>query len=279
MATNEQLKEATCTVCPRHCKLTQGQRGVCGARIADGGRVVSENYGKLTAVALDPIEKKPLSRFHPGSLILSAGSYGCNMTCPFCQNHNISQERPKHYKEVSPEQLVEEALTFRDRGNIGIAFTYNEPGVGYEFVRDTAKLAKKQGLKTVMVTNAYLSEQTIQEVLPHIDAFNVDLKAFNEEAYKKLGGDLNVVKRNLATIAKSAHLEVTTLVVPGLSDSEKEMEAEAAWLARLSPDIVLHISRFFPQWKTEGEPTSLETMQRLSRIAQHYLQYVLLGNV
>ena len=184
-----------CGVCFRHCDIPDGKLGFCGGRISTNGRVEAFNYGRITSLALDPIEKKPLARFFPGSMILSAGSFGCNLRCPFCQNHDISwSEQAKRYAEiaetVTPEELVSLALGTRGRGNIGIAFTYNEPLVGYEFVRDTACLAKAKGLKNVMVTNGTAETAVLEELRPYIDAMNIDLKGFTDRYYGKvLGGD------------------------------------------------------------------------------------------
>ena len=178
---------ATCGVCFRHCTIPEGQLGFCGGRTARDGRVEAYNYGRITSLALDPIEKKPFKRFFPGSLILSVGSFGCNLRCPFCQNHEISwseQARAlaKTAETVSPEELVDLALRTRSQGNIGIAFTYNEPLIGYEFVRNTARLAKAEGLKNVMVTNGTAELAVLEELSPYIDAMNIDLKGFTDGA-------------------------------------------------------------------------------------------------
>ncbi len=268
-----------CPVCPRHCALQDGQRGFCRARKAQGGRVVCENYGRVTALALDPIEKKPLHFFYPGSSVLSVGSYGCNLCCPFCQNHDIAQQADGTLaEETTPEALVEMALKLRVRGNIGLAFTYNEPVVGYEFVRDTARLAKRQGLVNVMVTNGYICAGPLAELLENVDAWNIDLKCFTEEGYQSLGGALAPVQESIRAVATAAHLEVTTLVVPGLSDSAEDMEREAAWLASISPEIPLHLSRYFPRWQAVEAATERQVLENLQKIAQKYLRHVLLGN-
>ena len=190
---------AECGVCFRHCRIEEGKLGFCGGRICRDGRVEAYNYGRITSLALDPIEKKPLARFFPGSRILSVGSFGCNLRCPFCQNHEISwSEQAKRYarsaESLRPEDLVELALETRPRGNIGIAFTYNEPLIGYEFVRDTAKLANANGLRNVMVTNGTAELTVLEELVPYIDAMNIDLKGFGGRYYGKvLGGDLRQV--------------------------------------------------------------------------------------
>ena len=184
-----------CGVCFRHCRLEEGSLGFCGARIAKNGKTECCNYGRITGLALDPIEKKPLARFYPGTWILSAGSFGCNLRCPFCQNYGISwSEEAKRHAEtaetLSPRELADLADRMKTRGNIGLAFTYNEPLIGYEYVRDTAKLAKDRGLKTAMVTNGTAEKVVLDELAPLIDAMNVDLKGFTDRYYEKvLGGN------------------------------------------------------------------------------------------
>lgn len=271
-----------CEICPHHCKLEEGQLGLCRGRINRKGQVVSENYGKLTAFALDPIEKKPLYHFHPGSRILSIGSYGCNLNCPFCQNCDISMAGGKEieYQKVTCEELVEKALQLKSRGNIGIAYTYNEPLIGYEFVRDCAKKMKSAGLKNVVVTNGYINKEALTELLPLIDAFNIDLKGFTEEYYHKLWGDLATVKQSIELAAAESHVEITTLIVPGENDSEEEMEALSGWLASVNPEIPLHISRFFPRFKMQDRSsTPVEQVYRLAAVARRKLKYVHEGNV
>ena len=271
-----------CTVCHHRCQLKEGQTGRCGARKNENGQSVSVNYAQITALSLDPIEKKPLYRFHPGSGILSVGSFGCNMACPFCQNHEIAEARAEEIdtRSVSPETLTETALSLKPRGNIGLAFTYNEPMIGFEYVRDAAKLAKEAGLQTVVVTNGCVSQATLEQVLPYIDAYNIDLKCFTPEGYHKLGGDLELVKAFIQTAAKTSHVEVTTLVVPGLSDSEAELRQMAQWLAAISPALPYHITRFFPHKQMlDTPPTDPALLHRMRDIAGEYLQYVYLGNV
>lgn len=270
----------TCTLCPHHCALSEGQAGLCRARKNERGKIVCANYGRVTSLALDPIEKKPFARFYPGSYILSVGSYGCNLHCPFCQNYEISMaDASAQAVELTPEALVEKALELRERGNIGLAFTYNEPLVGYEFVRDCAALAKKEELKTALVTNGMIEPEPLAELLPLIDAMNIDLKGFTENFYKYIGGDLKTVKNTIAAAAKRCHVEVTTLIIPGLNDSADEMEAETRWLAAVDPKIPLHISRFFPRYREAERPaTPVETIYALRDIASKQLKYVYTGN-
>lgn len=270
-----------CEICPHHCKIEEGHVGLCKARRNLEGKIVSDNYGKLTALALDPIEKKPLYHFHPGSKILSVGSYGCNLNCPFCQNCDISMVGNEEIEtqEVTCEELVQKAIELRSRGNIGIAYTYNEPLIGFEFIRDCAALAKEKGLKNVVVTNGYICEEPLKELLPLVDAFNIDLKCFTEEFYHKLRGDLATVKRTIALAAGSSHVEVTTLIIPGENDSEEEMEALSGWLSSISPDIPFHISRFFPRWQMQDrEATPVDKVYHLAEVARKHLHYVHEGN-
>lgn len=279
-----------CDVCFRQCKIEEGQTGYCGARTCRGGQLVSTNYGRLTSVALDSIEKKPLKMFHPGSMILSLGSYGCNLRCPFCQNSSISwSQKAFEYKDKAdfyePDEIVKTALELRARGNIGLAFTYNEPLVGYEFVRDTAKLAKEAGLQNVIVTNGTASQKVLGQLLPYIDAMNIDLKAFTDSFYRNfIGGDFQMVKDFIITAAGTCHVELTTLVIPGENDSEEEMRELSAWVASLENQtgkkIPLHITRFFPAFKlTDRAPTSINTILRLVEVAKENLEFVFPGNI
>jgi len=278
--TEHQGKETLCGLCPHQCRLKEGQTGLCGARRAEKGVVKDVAYGKITALALDPIEKKPLRRFHPGAMILSAGSFGCNMRCPFCQNYEISQEwQQRGLLELTPEQLVEEAWELMSEGNIGVAYTYNEPLINYEYIWDTGLLVHERGLVNVAVTNALLSEEPFRRLLPLLDALNIDLKGFSNEYYRWLGGDLETVKRNIGLAMRSSHVELTTLIVPGRNDSEEEMAALSAWVAGISPETPLHISRFFPRWRMEQEqPTEIKSVYRLAEIAARRLKYVYAGN-
>ena len=279
-----------CDVCFRQCKIEEGQTGFCGGRICRDGQVVAANYGRLTALALDPIEKKPLKLFYPGSMILSLGSYGCNLRCPFCQNSSISWSQKAFDFKASadyydPEEIVKTALELRSRGNIGLAFTYNEPLIGYEFVRDTAKLAKEAGLENVLVTNGTASQKVLKEILPYIDAMNIDLKAFTDHFYRNfIGGNFQMVKDFIAGAAKSCHVELTTLIIPGENDSEEEIRELSAWVAALENQtgrkIPLHITRFFPAFHlTVKEPTPVGTILRLVEVAKEKLEFVFPGNI
>lgn len=277
--------KTTCQVCMHRCTLSPGQTGLCGARKNENGKIVCANYGRITSLALDPIEKKPLKHFRPGSLILSVGSYGCNLRCPFCRNHEISMagEGDVHSPYVPPQRLADLALEWKERdgaGNIGIAYTYNEPLVGWEYVRDTARLVKENGMANVLVTNGTAAPEILEELLPLIDAMNIDLKGFRAEYYRKLGGDLDTVKTFIARAVTACHVELTTLIVPGENDSPEEMEAQARWIADLNPEIPLHITRFFPQYHMlDRKPTEIQSLRRLAETAGQYLTNVSLGNV
>ncbi len=271
-----------CPICPRQCHLNEGQTGFCRARSCINGVIVPINYGQITSIAMDPIEKKPLYHFFSGSRILSVGSFGCNLRCPFCQNYQISMAGANAvaHQYISPFELVKLALKFAREplGNLGVAFTYNEPFISYEYVRDCAILLHQQGLKTVLVTNGHINQKPLQELLPLVDAMNVDLKGFTQDYYDYVGGNLANVKQTIATAYDKCHIEVTTLVVPTKNDSTAEMAEEAAWLASLSPEIPLHISRYFPRYQSTIAMTSIEKMQELRDVAQKYLHYVHLGN-
>ena len=278
---------AQCEVCFRRCRPEEGRTGFCGARENRGGMIIPKSYGQLTAIALDPIEKKPLARFFPGSMILSVGSYGCSMACPFCQNHEIARPAdvpPTQY--VIPEELAKAAVRLKRQGNIGVAYTYNEMTTAYEYIRDTAKLIRAQGMKNVLVTNGNVRAEVLKTFLPYIDAMNVDLKCFSEKAYREvLSGDLPTVKEfiRLAAEAEHCHVELTTLIVPGMNDAEEEMREACRWIASLAGGagrkIPLHVTRFFPRFRMSGgRPTPVRTVYRLADVARETLEYVYTGN-
>ena len=276
------MSEAVCPACFRHCRVREGETGFCRARKNEGGRIVCVNYGKVTSLALDPIEKKPLARFYPGSRILSVGSFGCNMACPFCQNDAISfaDEDTVQWRYLPPDELADMARQLEPRGNIGVAYTYNEPMVGFEYVRDTARLVRDLGMKNVVVTNGAFTEETLNEVLPWIDAFNIDLKGFTQAWYSELGGDLETVKRFIIRAAQRAHVELTTLIVPGKNDGEEEMRELSRWVASVVRTIPLHVTRFFPRREYANKsPTDIALLRRLAAVAGESLETVVVGNV
>lgn len=279
-----------CNVCFRGCEIKEGQVGFCGARTCNDREIVALNYGKLTSIALDPIEKKPLRMFYPGSKVLSIGSFGCNLRCPFCQNSSISWSKEAfEYKNKAdyypPEYIVQSATELQARGNIGIAFTYNEPLIGYEFVRDVAKLSKRAGMKNVIVTNGTATNEVLECILPFIDAMNIDLKAFTSKFYRDfVAGDLQAVKDFIEKALQFCHVELTTLIIPGENDSEDEMGKLSQWVANLekqySKKIPLHITRFFPSFRLiDRQPTLVDTILRLIDIAKKNLEFVFSGNI
>ncbi|MDD3947276.1 MAG: AmmeMemoRadiSam system radical SAM enzyme [Clostridia bacterium] len=275
------MKKIVCTTCPHHCSLEEGQTGLCGARRAQNGKIVCINYGKVTSLSLDPIEKKPFKRFFPGSKILSVGSFGCNLSCPFCQNYKIVKAPHDRVVSafVSPKELIEQAVKLLPEGNIGLAYVYNEPLIGWEYVLDCAKLAKERGLVNVIVSNGYCNPAPLVSLLPYIDAANIDLKCFSNTYYKKLGGSLEPVKNTIKTLYKQCHVEVTTLIIPDENDSDQETEELSEWLASVGRDIPLHISKFYPRYHYVGRtPTPVSTVYRLAGIARKYLDTVYEGN-
>ena len=275
------MEKKICEICPKHCRLAVGEVGACRARVNDGEKITALNYGAITSIALDPIEKKPLYKFFPGSKILSVGSYGCNLNCPFCQNFEISMaDSTFPTRKILPAQLAALAAELAGQKNIGVAFTYNEPFISYEFVRDTSELLKASGLKSVLVTNGTVAPAALKKILPLIDAMNIDLKGFSQEIYSLLGGDFETVRRTIELCAQSCHVEVTTLIVPTLNDTTEDMAREAQWLAGISKNIPLHISRFFPRYKvTNLPPTPLKKIYELVDVARRHLNFVYAGNV
>jgi len=266
-----------CNLCPHRCTIAPGRHGRCGVRVNREGTLYSEIYQQVTSVALDPIEKKPLYHFHPGTSILSLGTRGCNFACQFCQNWTISQA-PAATRTFPPRAAVEAA---RREGSIGLAYTYNEPLIWFEYVEETARLAHQAGLANVLVTNGYIEPEPFDQLLPLIDAINMDLKSIRPDFYRDIcGGTLEPVLRNAATAARRTHLEVTNLIIPGHNDSDAELEELATWIAReLGPQVPTHLSAYFPRYKLQAPPTPVETLERAHAIFSRHLRYVYLGNV
>ncbi len=251
---------------------------MCRARRNVNGKNVCDNYGRLTALSMDPIEKKPLVHYYPGSYILSAGSYGCNLACPFCQNASISMvnEKSVQWHYFSPEELCDIAL--KQKNNLGIAFTYNEPLISFEYIKDCAEIMHKEGKKIVLVSNGTVSSDIMKQLMPYTDAMNIDLKG-DASFYRQLHGDYETVKNTIAYVYDKCHLEVTTLLIPGKNDTVQFVEKEAEWLAHLDQNIVLHLSRYFPRYHYDIPPTDIDKMKELQKCAKKYLNYVYLGNV
>lgn len=275
--------KVNCSLCPHNCLIADGKRGICRVRKNVNGILVTESYGQICSMNFDPIEKKPLYHFYPGSIIFSAGSLGCNLHCKFCQNWEISQtgiEEFGNLRHSTPEELISKAIN--RSGNIGIAYTYNEPTVWYEFMMETAVLAQKEGLKNVMVTNGFINPEPLESLFQVIDAFSVDLKAFNDNFYKTITASrLAPVLTALKAIRKSGrHLEITNLVITDTNDNEKEFAEMINWIeGELGRETVLHISRYFPMFKLSKEPTSHAKLKELYEIACEKLDFVYLGNL
>lgn len=276
----EKMKDKVhCFLCPHNCVIEEGNFGKCSVRTNEDGELFTINYGEITSASVDPIEKKPLYHFKPGRHIFSVGSFGCNFACGFCQNYNISQAKPRS-KFVSKEELVDTVISIED--NIGIAFTYNEPSIWYEYVYDSAKLLKETvpEKSVVLVTNGYISEEPLNKLLPYVDAMNIDLKSFNKEYYSKLcGGSLQPVLKTIELAARFCHVEITTLLVSGENDNLAEVEKISEFIRSINPEIPLHLSRYFPRYKLNNPPTDIAFMKEAEEAARKYLSNVHLGNV
>jgi len=269
-----------CLLCPQDCRIAAGRLGRCRVRQNDQGTLRTINYAQVTSAGLDPIEKKPLYHFHPGSEVLSLGTFGCNLGCLFCQNFTISQGQPPA-QQLSPEDAVRTAVEAKARGNIGLAYTYSEPIVWYEYVRDTAELARAAGLVNVLVTNGLIMPEPLEELLPLVDAMNVDIKSMSDAFYQNLCGMRSgeMARRTVAAAWGRCHVEITNLVVTAANDSDDDFRALTDWAASVSPDLPLHISRYRPMYKHTAEPTPIERMERAVAIAREQLNFVYAGNV
>ncbi|MFP4620544.1 MAG: AmmeMemoRadiSam system radical SAM enzyme [Bacteroidales bacterium] len=276
-------KTVQCILCPHNCKIKDQKRGICGVRKNAGSTLYSENYGLVTGLGFDPIEKKPLYHYHPGTNILSLGSIGCNLKCFFCQNWEISQATPddisrKHLHEV--KDIVNLAIGRED--NLGIAYTYNEPVIFYEFMLDVAKKIKEKGLKNVVVTNGFINPEPLDELMDYIDAFSIDLKGFTNEFYRKYTkSSFDPIKETLKRIRNNGNfLEVINLIIPALNDDAGEFEEMLKWMRdHLGENTVLHISRYFPSYKSTIEPTPPAKLKEFYDMASEYLNYVYVGNI
>jgi len=279
----KEKQKVQCQLCPHYCLLKNGEQGKCLVRQNVNGDLLSENYERISSVSIDPIEKKPLYHFHPGKDILSIGSVGCNLKCKFCQNYQISQTDVNHYpflKSHTSDEIVESAL--KHASNIGIAYTYNEPIIWYEYVIETAKLAHENGLKNVLVSNGFINSAPLDELIKIFDAFSIDLKGFTEDFYRDFtDSKLEPVKEALIKLAKSGkHLEITNLVITGINDDEIIFNEMIDWIVEhCGKNTVLHISRYFPMFKIDHLPTSQSKLESLFTIAKKKLNFVYLGNI
>jgi len=273
-----EAKKVNCHLCPYECTIAPGRKGACGVRVNKDGILYSEVYGKTTGIALDPIEKKPLYHYHPGEHILSIGTKGCNFHCDFCQNWHISQVLDAPTTDITSEEVIRKAEQVK---SFGIAYTYNEPFIWYEFVFDTAKLAKKSGLENVLVTNGFVNLEPLEQMLPYIDAMNIDLKALDENFYIKIcKGRMRPVLEVIKRSVKSCHVELTNLIIPTLNDSEEMIRKMVDWIYdNVGPEVPLHISRYFPCYNMSISPTPVETLEMAGDIARKKLKYVYLGNM
>ena len=267
----------SCQLCPHRCLISREHAGTCGVRRWRDGTLALPFYGRISALAVDPIEKKPLYHFHPGARILSAGFVGCSFHCRFCQNWEISQGTEAGTRFIPPRELVETAVR---EHSLGIAYTYSEPLVHAEYVLECARLARTAGLKNVLVSNGYLNHEPADELLPLIDAANIDLKGFDESFYRnETGGSLKEVLRFLQQAAGRIHLEVTTLVIPTKNDDPAQIEGIARFVASLGRDIPLHLSAYHPDYKYSIPATEPRALRSLADLARKHLRYVYVGNL
>ncbi|HEB12379.1 MAG TPA: AmmeMemoRadiSam system radical SAM enzyme [Actinobacteria bacterium] len=285
-----------CRLCPHDCLIYPNHVGICFVRQNQDGSLVPLTYGRVSSLQLDPIEKKPLYFFHPGTQILSIGSIGCNLTCFFCQNWQIAQPKDLIKKELLPsdpievvkratqplavDDLVDLAKKEADNNSIGVAFTYNEPFIWFEYLLDATRALKKRGLKNVLVTNGFVNEEPLRDLLPSIDAMNIDIKGLSESFYRKVGGRLSPVLRTAEMARESCHIEITNLLIPGLNTDEKSIHDLVDWIAdKLGQDTPLHLSRYFPARRLQTRPTSLAELDLAKKIALKRLKSVQIGNV
>jgi len=266
-----------CELCPHGCSIKEGGKGICRVRRNIEGSLYAENYGRVSSIAMDPMEKKPLYHYYPGKYILSVGTIGCNFTCDFCQNYHIAQQEAET-ESVAPRYLLN--ICRNEEDCIGIAYTYNEPNVWFEYIIETSEIFRQEGLKNVLVSNGYISQEPLKELLQYVDAMNIDVKGFSEKYYREIcGGTLRDVQKTVEKAAEKAHIEITTLIVPGHNDSVEEIRGLSSWLAGINPSIPLHLSRYYPQYKMTAPPTPIETVMRLKEVASEHLDYVYVGNI
>ncbi len=265
-----------CLLCPYNCIISKDNSGVCGVRKNIENKLIATSYGKVSAIAVDPVEKKPLYHFYPSSEILSFGTIGCNFKCPYCQNWHISQNVNYPTEYIEPKDAVDIA---KKKNLKMIAYTYSEPLIWYEWVKDTSEIAKKNGIKNVLVTNGYINREPLESLVEFVDAANIDVKAFNQKFYSKLcGGKLEYVLKNVEYLYKKIHIELTMLLIPGWNDDEKGIENFVKWVATLSKNIPVHFSKYFPQYNFTVEATPIETLKKTYDIAKRFLNFVYIGN-
>ena len=271
-------RRVRCNLCPHQCLINEGKSGRCLARSNVGGRINARTYERMvTGMQNDPIEKKPLYHFYPGSSILSLAPNGCTLSCSFCQNWSIAQTE-QITRSITPERAISKAL---NSGSVGLAYTYSEPYLWYEFLLEIAPQAREKGLKNVMVTNGYYEQKPFEKLLPHIDAFNIDLKAMDDDFYHRIcKGSLAPVLSTIKQAVKSSHVELTNLVIPTLNDSDEQITRLIDWVAdELGPNVPLHFSRYFPSHKVSLPPTPLSRLFEIRSQAMEKLNYVYLGNI
>ncbi len=265
-----------CLLCPRLCMIKEGKTGLCGNKLNQGGVLYASRYGEVSALAMDPIEKKPLYHYHPGSSILSVGTVGCNFSCDFCQNYHLWDGKVRT-DGADPKDIVAAA---ERQGSGSIAYTYNEPYVNFEFVIDAARLSREKGIGAVLVTNGYYNPEPLEEILPYIDAMNVDLKSIRDGFYRRLcGGGVKPVMKTIERAAGDCLVEVTNLIVTGENDSDEDIAELVDFIHSVSPDLPLHFSAYRPMYKMKNPATPAKTMLRAYEIAKARLNYVYLGNV
>ena len=266
-----------CHVCPAGCVLKEGKYGICMGRFNKNGKMIVSNYGEVVSLTIDPIEKKPLYHFYPGSAILSTGPNGCNLSCPNCQNWNISQERVAT-EYIPPERM---AAISMNEGSFGVAYTYTEPFIWFEYLLDTMPMVRSNGGKNVLVTNGYVMPEPLSELLTYIDAMNIDLKSIEKDFYRKVchGKLKNVQETIIKAYDAGVHIELTNLLITGLNDSQKQITGLIEWIAEISDKIPIHFSRYFPVYKMNNPPTSTEVLKTAYDIAREKLDYVYLGNI
>lgn len=265
-----------CHLCPHNCILKDKHIGICRVRKNVNGRIVSLNYGEISSFAYDPIEKKPLFHFYPGSKIFSIGSIGCNLKCDFCQNWQIAHRNSKTVK-LDDEDVM---ILAKAKGSIGIAYTYNEPIVSYEYVYHLCKIAKDNGLKNVLVTNGYINAEPLKELLPYIDAMNIDLKSIKGDYYKNIcKGKIEPVMNTIEIASKYTHVEITNLVIEGLNSSLDEIEKISSWISQIDKSIPLHLTKYYPAYNMRLPETSYDALIKAREVAKKHLNYVYIGNV